>query len=117
MRQVIEPLLRELISIHSKVDRAIILNAENLAAESLNEDEQTNSALLESLRFSNMTHRRAEIAEAHQKTFFWLLREEQPREDIARTRPWNSFVQWLRDGGDIYWINGKAGSGKSTLMR
>jgi hypothetical protein len=49
LRQVIEPLLHELVSIHSKVDRAIILNAEHLATKSLREDEQTNSILLEGL--------------------------------------------------------------------
>jgi hypothetical protein len=65
LRQVIEPLLHELVSIHSKVDRAIILNSEHLATKSLREDEQTNSILLEGLRFSTMTHRHAEIAIAH----------------------------------------------------
>ncbi|KAL8832358.1 MAG: hypothetical protein Q9191_000315 [Dirinaria sp. TL-2023a] len=32
-------------------------------------------------------------------------------------RPWNSFVKWLQGDERIYWINGKAGSGKSTLMK
>ena len=65
LRQVIEPLLHELVSIHSKVDRAMILNAERLAAKCLDEDQQTDSILLEDLRFSTMTHRRAEITVAH----------------------------------------------------
>jgi hypothetical protein len=30
---------------------------------------------------------------------------------------WSNYAQWLREGEGIYWINGKAGSGKSTLMR
>lgn len=29
---------------------------------------------------------------------------------------WNDFAGWLESGHGIYWINGKAGSGKSTLM-
>lgn len=29
---------------------------------------------------------------------------------------WDNFVNWLRHGRSIYWISGKAGSGKSTLM-
>ena len=30
---------------------------------------------------------------------------------------WSSFVNWLKSGNEVYWINGKAGSGKSTLMK
>lgn len=29
---------------------------------------------------------------------------------------WDNFAEWLRSGSKVYWINGKAGSGKSTLM-
>jgi ABC-type molybdenum transport system ATPase subunit/photorepair protein PhrA len=28
----------------------------------------------------------------------------------------DSFVDWLEKGDGIYWINGKGGSGKSTLV-
>ena len=31
-------------------------------------------------------------------------------------RQWDDFVRWLKSGHGVYWINGKAGSGKSTLM-
>ncbi|RYP19319.1 hypothetical protein DL765_003401 [Monosporascus sp. GIB2] len=30
---------------------------------------------------------------------------------------WDSFIEWLKSDNDIYWISGKAGSGKSTLIR
>ena len=29
---------------------------------------------------------------------------------------WDDFAWWLKSGHGVYWINGKAGSGKSTLM-
>lgn len=29
---------------------------------------------------------------------------------------WADFPEWLSSGSSVYWINGKAGSGKSTLM-
>jgi len=29
---------------------------------------------------------------------------------------WDDFTLWLKSGQGLYWINGKAGSGKSTLM-
>lgn len=31
--------------------------------------------------------------------------------------PWDSFSDWLRSDSKIYWISGKPGSGKSTLMK
>ena len=31
-------------------------------------------------------------------------------------RPWSDFTEWLESDQDVYWINGKVGSGKSTLM-
>jgi hypothetical protein len=69
--------------------------------------------ILESLRYPNMTDRYEDLVEAHPQTFDWVFRE--PNQD--EERPWSSFGQWLREGKGIYWINGKAGSGKSTLMK
>ncbi|KAG8533564.1 uncharacterized protein KY384_001304 [Bacidia gigantensis] len=37
-------------------------------------------------------------------------------ETIQRQPTWDSLVGWLKHGKHVYWINGKAGSGKSTLM-
>ena len=35
-----------------------------------------------------------------------------------RARPWDSFEEWLSsEGHDPYWLSGKPGSGKSTLMK
>lgn len=31
--------------------------------------------------------------------------------------PWDDLKKWLREGNGIYWLSGKAGSGKSTLMK
>lgn len=53
-----------------------------------------------------MKEREYNIAEAHQKTFHWIYE-----------RPDLGFVQWLKSGTGVYWITGKAGSGKSTLMK
>jgi hypothetical protein len=69
-----------------------------------------------------MSHRELEIADAHKNTFSWLLRDmPSPDSDeggsVHPSRPWNSFIEWLRKGTGIYWVSGKAGSGKSTLVR
>jgi hypothetical protein len=65
-------------------------------------------SILDALRFSEMTDRYEEIPEACENTFAWVYG------DIT---PWSSFKKWLESQSGIYWINGKAGSGKSTLMK
>ena len=69
------------------------------------------SFLLASLRFPTMENRFEEIEPAHKKTFEWIFRPP------AQQSKWSNFPQWLLEGIGIYWINGKAASGKSTLMR
>ena len=67
--------------------------------------------ILKSLHFPMILERQHAIPEAHEATFDWIFQHATPK--TLNT----GFVDWLRNGGGIYWINGKAGSGKSTLMR
>ena len=67
---------------------------------------------LESLWFPEINAREEGIKEAHKSTYLWIF---QAAEDSALR--WSDFNQWLRSGNGVYWISGKAGSGKSTLMR
>ncbi|KAF2103047.1 hypothetical protein NA57DRAFT_72032 [Rhizodiscina lignyota] len=66
------------------------------------------SKFLANLRFRELPVRQSNIAKAHAKTFEWIVSSE------------SLFTKWLRsrepDDG-IFWIGGKAGSGKSTLMK
>ncbi|EAQ84122.1 hypothetical protein CHGG_10526 [Chaetomium globosum CBS 148.51] len=50
------------------------------------------------------------VAEAHQATLHWVF-------DKQENQPWVDFPSWLRSSEQLYWITGKAGSGKSTLMK
>jgi hypothetical protein len=68
-------------------------------------------SLLQALKFKTMQDRREAIAKAHKNTFEWIFKD--PTEFH---KPWDSFRDWLRSGQGLYWIQGKAGSGKSTLM-
>jgi hypothetical protein len=68
--------------------------------------------ILEQLSYPHMTNRCEEIQEPHFKTFDWIFCGAE-HSDL----PWNNFAEWLRQDANIYWINGKAGSGKSTLMK
>ena len=68
--------------------------------------------VLDGLRFATLYARYQAISEAHIKTFDWVFHET-----IGGDQRWNSFSHWLRKENGFYWVNGKAGSGKSTLMR
>jgi hypothetical protein len=70
---------------------------------------------LRALKFEGMNSRHENIEEAHKKTFDWVLHG--PEDAVDSRVPKHNFVSWLRDGKGIYWISGKAGSGKSTIMK
>jgi hypothetical protein len=69
-------------------------------------------AALKALSFPVMHDREEAIAIAEASTFDWIFRP--PR---CTDRPWDNFSEWLKGEASFYWINGKAGSGKSTLMK
>ena len=71
--------------------------------------------ILQSLKFDAMHHRRAGIAKTFEKTYEWIYLPEEELE--AKRGVQVRFQEWLRTGSGIYWISGKAGSGKSTLMK
>ena len=71
------------------------------------ESTASDQMVLRSLYFEQIEDRQTSIAEAHRDTFVWLLDPSSK----------SNFAQWLEYQAGIYWINGKAGSGKSTLMK
>lgn len=72
---------------------------------------QKQQAILESLTFSSRPERHAQIAEAHKETFKWALMTT----NDPTLEP--SIGDWLQQGEGIFWVSGKPGSGKSTLMK
>ncbi|OCL13260.1 hypothetical protein AOQ84DRAFT_310842, partial [Glonium stellatum] len=68
--------------------------------------------VLSSLRYQAMTERLDDIPEAHKSTLQWLY--EPPPGLECR---WDDLSVWLARGNGIYWVQGKAGSGKSCLMK
>ena len=76
----------------------------------IRDHQQTCENLLRSLAFVGMNSRMNEVSDSHPKTFEWIF-------DDNIKRPWDSSAAWLPSSESIYWINGKAGSSKSTLMK
>jgi hypothetical protein len=62
--------------------------------------------MLKSLRLEETTSRRDQIEPTYSQTFTWIFDD-----------PDLQFRDWLQNGRGIYWIQGKPGSGKSTLMK
>ena len=65
---------------------------------------------IDSLRFDDIHVRENEVSQSHSETFGWVY-------DDHVESPWDNLKAWLESGQSIYWINGKAGSGKSTFMK
>ncbi|KAK8113505.1 hypothetical protein PG984_014031 [Apiospora sp. TS-2023a] len=77
-----------------------------------NATQKVEAAILEDLRFPEMGLRYETVPDAHRNTFKWIFREPSSQEQV-----WDDFANWLSNGRGVYWICGKAASGKSSLMR
>jgi hypothetical protein len=81
------------------VDKLMLLSEHVVAT-------QTSTEILRSLQFPLMYDRYRLIQEKHQHTLSWIF--------DATASP---FTTWLEQDNGAFWISGKAGSGKSTLMK
>lgn len=83
------------------------------------DDKSCADAIAGSLMFSNINQREETVPRAYEKTFEWIFGDPQSSEltdpIVAHLSP---FVPWLESpSSDIYWITGKPGAGKSTMMK
>jgi hypothetical protein len=69
--------------------------------------EQKQKSILQGLYFSQLKDREFAIAEAHKNTLEWIFKRSSS----------TNYVKWLQEENGVYWVAGKAGSGKSTLMK
>ncbi|KAK3689216.1 hypothetical protein B0T22DRAFT_367154, partial [Podospora appendiculata] len=96
-------------------------------------DQATRARLLKSLKYDGMNEHRNMINENHEGTFQWIFADSGttandtdsestwPSANTSRSQhsnqaKWSSFPNWLQSDGKLYWVSGKAGAGKSTLM-
>ena len=74
--------------------------------------QEVEKRLLQHLKFPAIRDREERISRALTNTFEWIYLER-----VSEEAKWTCFVQWLQSDNGLYWITGKAGSGKSTLMK
>lgn len=114
-------------------NEAIERVGQNLGNLSVNMGSQVDQAkrerLLQSLKYPGFNERRNEVREAHTDTFQWVFAgdgeesAESDSESELESDPeinmvkWDSFSNWLKSTDTVYWISGKPGSGKSTLVK
>lgn len=97
----------------NKVDVEAVIG--RVTSLSRHEDEQSlHFRVLQQITFKDQHERAFRIKDAHVATFRWLF------DELVEARPsakWSSLPSWLRQDEPLYWITGKAGAGKSTLMK
>jgi hypothetical protein len=80
--------------------------------------------ILENLEFSDMLAREQHIKPPAAGTFEWVFTGESPHEAQQHSEEFlkgdrelrGRLLRWLKHDESIFWVNGKAGSGKSSLM-
>ncbi|KAI6359913.1 hypothetical protein MCOR25_006902 [Pyricularia grisea] len=84
--------------------------------------EKEREKLVQSFRFPDLNRRRNMISETCPETYQWIFKradqiKAQEMTDVYSESPcWPSFSDWIKSETCFFWISGKAGSGKSTLM-
>jgi hypothetical protein len=98
---------------HPKAQEVIagieLLNVSEFSEQRLRNKVQT--TILEYLKYEEMTNRFEDVTEAHPETFEWAFSAP------AEEQSWSDLSRWLKEGDGVYWVSGKAGSGKSTFMK
>lgn len=130
-RNTFEQLLADqTMTLQKHADRRIDDQADEVAIQ------RAQQQFRDSLIFPEISKRQEEITNSHAGTCRWIFDSprsrdrDQPRAESLnavnysatvkgfRAQPWPSFEGWLEaDSNDPYWLNGKPGSGKSTLMK
>lgn len=67
---------------------------------------------LRGLNYKQRPQRYESIAAAHRKTFNWIFSAQDAEISEAK-----SLLNWMKHENGIFWLSGRPGSGKSTLMK
>ncbi|KAK7991117.1 hypothetical protein PG990_015397 [Apiospora arundinis] len=89
---------------HDAQTTSLLTKLHSLEIEKVNREKKIR--VIESLHFTEINRRWSIIEDADTFTNSWIFDESQ-----------TSFMSWLKSGSGMFWIGGKPGSGKSTLMK
>ncbi|KAK2730167.1 hypothetical protein CKAH01_09689 [Colletotrichum kahawae] len=93
------------------------LSAQLKAISSLSERQWISEhKVVHSLYYESLSVRHEAIPSAHSQTFNWIL-SKKSKCGKGIQYPKVTLRKWLRKGEGIYWVSGKPGSGKFTLMK
>ena len=101
------------LSLKSRVDGLATDISKLALTEHELEDVAKEQAMLRSINFPSRPVRHDNIPLSHEKTFRWMLESGDTEEHSVGER----FRDWLSNEDGIFWVSGKPGSGKSTLMK
>ena len=110
--QMKDDILKTLKSVRKEVNAAVQSLVTQLSSLAEASRDQKILCILNSLDFETRQSRQSDISGTEQRTFEWIFHDHH-----GPTNQHVGFRNWLQVGNDIYWISGKAGSGKSVLMK
>ena len=96
----------------SEYERLLFADLSDLTAQE--SKEKAEQVILDSLypEAYQVRERYDRISEAHKNTFQWIFKPPSNGSNAS-----SDFSGWLSNGNGLFWITGKPGSGKSTLMK
>ncbi|KAL6787148.1 hypothetical protein J3E68DRAFT_445699 [Trichoderma sp. SZMC 28012] len=121
--------MANLITRESIQTRQQIKDSDNQVIQSINDVQSTaysaakKDRLLRSLKYESMNTRRTELKPAHEATYASIFdsldvnKEPDGVSASSSAAAWRRFVKWLQSEERVFWIQGKPGAGKSTLMK
>lgn len=111
LMQMKTEILEELEKVRKEGNRTIADLSVRLSSLAEAARNQKTICILNSLDFETRQSRQSEIPDTENRTFEWIFHDYH-----GRLNQHVGFRKWLQFGNEIYWISGKAGSGKSVLM-
>ncbi|SCV57729.1 uncharacterized protein FFB14_15295 [Fusarium fujikuroi] len=112
--RVAEEIISRLWARDWKPDSCILSTFPQESSASAND---VKSSIIESLHFNSMNNREEAITSAFQSTYQWVF-SRTPSLSSTGEPMWSSLPNWLESNSKVpYWITGKPGAGKSTVMK
>ena len=113
--------------VHESAQTRHCITAQIDRVERLHIDDRRYEEIVNSLFYPDISSRQEQVDsqfDGIKNSYDWIFDKPETHrlgsndEGYSQQRKcrWDDFALWLKSGHGVYWINGKAGSGKSTLM-